>query len=184
MIRGMGKPDTADNSAAIAQAVAAAIPEAVKAAILAVRELNRPLSPQEISDAALGVSAPPIPVRRIACKSDRGCTFTAVVQEARGDDWPPDALRIPGADPYPHGRVIRIEDYEYPAAAEVPVDDGGMVPAGIEIKERGGQYTASYLQWRRSTFMRTDWATIAGQPFQPRWAVSAEEAAKPYGVER
>lgn len=183
MVGGMGKPESA-NTDAIAAAVAAAIPEAVKAALLTIRELNRPLTPEQISDAALGVSAPPIPTRRIRCRSDRGCTFTAVVAEAREDAWPPSAMRIPGVFPYPHGRVVRIEDYEYPEGVETPVDDGGLVPTGIEVRERGGQYTLSFLQWRRASFMRPDWAMIAGQPFQPRWALSPEEAAKPYTVDR
>jgi hypothetical protein len=76
-----------------------------------------------------------------------------------------------------HGVLVAMRDYTLPAASEVHVKDGGLVPDGMALGE-----VAGHGQWKYEQFYLADARRFVGKPL-PAWmraeAVRAKAAAAP-----
>lgn len=98
-----------------------------------------------------------------------GARFTAVVQKSKA---------------YPLGRIITVEDYEFPEGIEKHTTEGGLVPEGQRIfalDDKGrsipGVYETSFRVWKTREFYIKDLTTWVGKPYQPSM-LAREEADK------
>jgi hypothetical protein len=97
----------------------------------------------------------PHPQTDVECVSlETGATFTAIVVASR---------------PYPEGRVCRIDGYAHPDGIDRHVKDGGLVPDGIELRNRAnGEESQDLKNWRWRTFWQADLLRYIGRPL-PVW---------------
>ena len=113
------------------------------------------MNPSKAEQAKFQEREPGRPHDRIKCVSPTGSTFTAVVGVSKAF---PD-----------HGRVVKLEDYEYPP-------DHVLFPASADgsrkhlaTDERGnsipGQLTPESNSYRYQTTYRADLRAYVGQPF-------------------
>lgn len=85
----------------------------------------------------------------ITCQSQiTGAKFTAVVCTSKA---------------YPAGRVLSLKDYEYPVGSDVHVTEGGLVPEGLAIKNKAGEGTKEWKQWRWINHYQQDLKTYVGR---------------------
>lgn len=92
-----------------------------------------------------------------------GNRFTAVVVASRA---------------YPLGRIQTIEDIRHPDGIDRSVDNGGLVPRGMEIHRLDGHGHATqdlsnaYKTWRMQNYYLPDLIAFIGKPHQPYWLAS------------
>jgi hypothetical protein len=156
----------------LATVIATAVAEAMRLA-------TAPPTAEQLTAQLSGARVPQVPVKIVRIRSRTGATFTARIQPAKGKLANPLRVVPRGVEAYPHGQIVGIEDYEYPAGADVSVDDGGAVPAGVVVRSLDGRLTQEYVEWRHATFLRPDFATYCGQAYDPRDAEDQEEAFSP-----
>jgi len=73
----------------------------------------------------------------------------------------------------PQKIVKTLVNYTEPPEAMKSIDEGGVVPNGLEIKQVDGQLTTHYKQWRYDQFLKADLATYVGKPFNASLAIAA-----------
>jgi hypothetical protein len=131
-------------------------------------------------DTVRGKFDKPVRQRFIKGKSvETGSTFMMVVLESKSAT-------------HPHGRVVRLENYQHPHDAYIPQSQGGRMPDGIQIwqdekvrEQNISNSTPSHMlnmyfkQWRWETFWKSDLARIAnGNPLRVEICVDGAEALK------
>jgi len=98
-----------------------------------------------------------------------GASFTAKVVRSRA---------------HPMGRTVNIgensdghSDYEEPPTYTTHLDDGGMVPNNIAIKNTNGFYTAEYMKWKsQNNPWVQDLRAFVGKPWNEYYSLEARTA--------
>lgn len=101
--------------------------------------------------------------RAIAGKSEQtSATFTMIVVESKT---------------FPLGRVVRLENYQFPEGHDKPASNGGLVPDGHPIRDPGGRngFHVLYLQWRWETFQQADLRSLVGRSVDSRNCVNPND---------
>ncbi len=142
----------AEVSAMISDAIGAAIPLAVRAAI----EASRP-DPSFDNETAKfeklrrdARERPLKPEKNQRCRSvDTGATFTVAVAASRE---------------HPSGKVVRLDEYEKPATWDKHTTEGGPHPEGLDIFDNvTGKMLPLSQQKVYETYLKTDLANLIGK---------------------
>lgn len=106
--------------------------------------------------------------RRLAAANELN---TAPIEESRQDCQSPTTFsnftaRILKSRGFPKGRIVDLENYQYPPEAEMYVRDGGHVPDDTPIKDaKTGAYDKAYMKWRAENYWIKDIREWNGKPF-------------------
>ena len=102
--------------------------------------------------------------KRVPCKTDEGTSFTAIVVPSRT---------------HKTGRVVRLDDYKFPADIEVPQAQGGKAPDNMRIRHKDGAHTKEFKHLLWSNDYQADLRQYVGREASRLPIVQQDAPASP-----